>query len=212
MPTLIHPKPRIFFNVTPIHPTGMTQVDLGEMDEDLELTRTRYLSLPPTPTQPEHELKEARHQSLPPPTGDTGPVPPLPPLEEVDESAWSAEEMESPPTKDSNPTKAGAGISSETGAVQDIADEAPLRTSHGAIIPRLITGIKKEAIKTCWFMVWNERAISRPPVLHTTVQLELGDLFINQFYSAQHGAQVLQVWLLVPKGGTTGYKWRQVKG
>jgi len=61
-------------------------------------------------------------------------------------------------------------------------------------------------------MVWNEQAISRPPVLHMTVQLELGDLFINQFYSAQHGAQVLQVWLLAPKGDSTGYKWQQVRG
>lgn len=75
-----------------------------------------------------------------------------------------------------------------------------------------MTGIKKEEVKTCWFMVWNGKAISRPPVLHTTVQLELGDLFINQFHSAQYGAQVLQVWLLVPEGGSTGYKWQQVRG
>lgn len=105
MPKLIHPKPRIFFNVTPIHPTGMTLVDLGEMDEDLELTRTRYSSLPPTPTQSEHKRKEARHQSLPPLTGDTAPTLPLPSLEEADESGGSAEEMEPPLTKEGNRTK-----------------------------------------------------------------------------------------------------------
>ncbi|KAH9016977.1 hypothetical protein EDB85DRAFT_1897854 [Lactarius pseudohatsudake] len=190
MPTLIHPKPRIFFNVTPIHPTGLTQVDLGEVDEDEESTRTRYSSLPPTPTRAEHNLKEARHQSLPPLTGDTEPPTQLPSLEEVDENDCSAEEMESPFTKDGNSTKDGAGTSSETGAVQN---DARLRASHGAIIPRSITGIKKEAIKTCWFM------------------LELGDLFINQFYSARHGAQVLQVWLLVPKDGSKEYIWQQVR-
>ncbi|KAH9017422.1 hypothetical protein EDB85DRAFT_1897653 [Lactarius pseudohatsudake] len=190
MPTLIHPKPRIFFNVTPIHPTGLTQVDLGEVDEDEESTRTRYSSLPPTPTRAEHNLKEARHQSLPPLTGDTEPPTQLPSLEEVDENDCSAEEMESPFTKDGNSTKDGTGTSSETGAVQN---DARLRASHGAIIPRSITGIKKEAIKTCWFM------------------LELGDLFINQFYSARHGAQVLQVWLLVPKDGSKEYIWQQVR-
>ncbi|KAH8976922.1 hypothetical protein EDB86DRAFT_3093780 [Lactarius hatsudake] len=208
MPTLIHPKPHIFFNMTPIHPTGLTQVDLGEVDKDEESTWTRYSSLPSTPTRAEHNLKEARHQSLPPLTGDTEPPTQLPSLEEVDENDCSAEEMESPFTKDGNSTKDGTGTSSETGAVQN---DARLRASHGAIIPRSITGIKKEAIKTCWFMVWNEQAISRPPVLHLTVQLELGDLFINQFYSARHGAQVLQVWLLVPKDSSKEYIWQQVR-
>ncbi|KAH9160275.1 hypothetical protein EDB89DRAFT_2082098 [Lactarius sanguifluus] len=207
MPMLIHPKPCIFFNVMPIHPTGLTQVDLGEVDKDKESTQTHYSSLPPTPTQAEHKLKEVRHQSLPPLTGDTEPSTHLPSLEEVDENDCSAKEMESPFTKDGK-TKDGAGTSSKTGTVQN---DAWLRASHGAIIPRSITGIKKEAIKTCWFMVWNEQAISRPPVLHLTIQLELGDLFINQFYSARHGAQVLQVWLLVPKDSSTEYQWQQVR-
>lgn len=105
MPTLIHPKPLIFFNVTPIHPTGLTQVDLGEVDEDEELTRTRYSSLPPTPTQAEHKFKEARHQSLPPLARDTEPSAQLPSLEEVGENDCSTEEMVSSFTKDGNSTK-----------------------------------------------------------------------------------------------------------
>ncbi|KAH9064446.1 hypothetical protein EDB87DRAFT_1574956 [Lactarius vividus] len=195
-------------NLAHLKPSRLTQVDLGEVDEDEESTRTRYSSLPPTPTQAEHKFKEARHQSLPPLARDTEPSAQLPSLEEVGENDCSTEEMVSSFTKDGNSTKEGAGTSSETGAVQN--DER-LRASHGAIIPRSITGIKKEAIKTCWFMVWNEQAISRPPVLHSTVQLELGDLFINQFYSARHGAQVLQVWLLVPTDGSTEYRWKQVR-
>ncbi|KAH9054678.1 hypothetical protein EDB87DRAFT_1580355 [Lactarius vividus] len=190
MPMLIHPKPLIFFNVTPIHPTGLMQVDLGEVDEDKESTQMHYSSLPPTPTQAEHKFKEARHQSLPPLARDTEPSTQLPSLEEVGENDCSTEEMVSSFTKDGNSTKEGAGTSSETGTVQN---DEQLRASHGVIIPHSITGIKKEAIKTCWFMVWNEQAISRPPVLHSMVQLELGDLFINQFYSARHSAQVLQV-------------------
>jgi hypothetical protein len=58
-------------------------------------------------------------------------------------------------------------------------------------------------------MAWNERAISKPPVLHTTVPLELGDLYINQFYSTHHQARVLQVWLLVTESGND--TWKQVR-
>jgi len=60
-------------------------------------------------------------------------------------------------------------------------------------------------------MLSNESAISKPPVLRMSVQLELGDLFINQFYSEKHKTQVLQVWLLVEKIGSNGYTWRQVR-
>ena len=60
-------------------------------------------------------------------------------------------------------------------------------------------------------MLSNESAISKPPVLRMGVQLELGDLFINQFYSEKHKTQVLQVWLLVEKIGSNGYTWRQVR-
>jgi len=60
-------------------------------------------------------------------------------------------------------------------------------------------------------MLSNESAISKPPVLRMDVQLELGDLFINQFYSEKHNAQVLQVWLLVEKNGSNGFMWKQVR-
>ena len=81
------------------------------------------------------------------------------------------------------------------------------------MIPRSSAGIKKEKIKTCSFMVLNKKAIAKPPVLHMSVQLELGDLFINQFYSKEHSAQVLQVWLLVMESGKEkkNFVWKQVR-
>jgi hypothetical protein len=82
------------------------------------------------------------------------------------------------------------------------------------MIPRSSAGIKKEKIKTCWFLQWNKKAIIIPPILHTSVELELGDLFINQFYARQHRSQVLQVWLLVAHGSSENrrrYRWKQVR-
>lgn len=62
-----------------------------------------------------------------------------------------------------------------------------------------------------WFLLWNQTAISKPPVLHTDVQLELGDLFINQFHSKKHQGQVIQVWVLVNESGSNRYTWKQVR-
>jgi hypothetical protein len=81
---------------------------------------------------------------------------------------------------------------------------------QGVPLPRSSASIKKENIKTCWFSLWNKKAISKPVVLHTSVKLEPGDLFINQFYSEKHQAQVIQVWVLV-KGNGTAYTWKQVR-
>jgi len=80
---------------------------------------------------------------------------------------------------------------------------------QGVKLPRSSAGIKKEKIKTSWIMVWNKAAIDKPPVLHTDVPLELGDVFINQFYSTRHQSQVIQVWLLV-MGRSSNYTWKQV--
>lgn len=63
----MHNKPLLFFNITPVNPDGITVVDLGEMDEGLEVTR--HSSLPPiSPTHAthEHKPKGGRHGSLPP--------------------------------------------------------------------------------------------------------------------------------------------------
>lgn len=83
--------------------------------------------------------------------------------------------------------------------------------SQGEQPPRTLAGIKNEKIKTCWFTVWNKTSISKPYVLHTSVKLELGDLFINKFYSQQHETQVLQVWLLVKGSNSNNLMWRQVR-
>ena len=83
------------------------------------------------------------------------------------------------------------------------------------MIPRLSAVIKKERIKTCWFLQGSRKAITKPPILHTSAQLELGDLFINQFNARQHNAEVLQiqVWLLVVDDNSRNhsYRWKQVR-
>lgn len=83
---------------------------------------------------------------------------------------------------------------------------------QGVEIARSSGGIKKEKTKTYWFLQWNKAAISKPPTLHTSVQLELGDIFINQFYVRQRETQV-QVWLLVAEGSSENhsYRWKQVQ-
>ena len=45
---MVHRELLLYFNVAPYNPNGITQVDLGEMDEGLEVTRTRHSSLPPS--------------------------------------------------------------------------------------------------------------------------------------------------------------------
>jgi hypothetical protein len=84
---------------------------------------------------------------------------------------------------------------------------------QGVVVPRSSAGIKKEKIRTWWFLQSFRKAITMPPILHTSVQLELGDLFINQFHSREHGALVLQVWLLVADGSSRNhsYRWKQVR-
>jgi len=82
IPTTTHPKPQIFFNITPINPTGMTIVDLGRMEEspDPDLGHSavaqvahqnseaaRYMSSPPETRLQRHEhIRGGRHNSLPP--------------------------------------------------------------------------------------------------------------------------------------------------
>ncbi|KAI9437940.1 hypothetical protein BJY52DRAFT_1229915 [Lactarius psammicola] len=95
----------------------------------------------------------------------------------------------------SSPGSKSNGASSQVMPTNN--SEVSLHSSHRVMIPWLSACIKKEKIKTCWFMLWSKRAITKPPVSHMSVQLELGDLFINQFHSMEHGAHVLQVWLLV---------------
>ncbi|KAI0285544.1 hypothetical protein BC826DRAFT_972996 [Russula brevipes] len=117
---------------------------------------------------------------------------------EVGDNARIVGEGESPPEMDSENSQPQDQDPTEVSSL--------LHAAHGAMIPRSSTGIKKEKTKTCWFMVWSERAISKPPVLHTSIPLELGDLYINQFYSTHHHAQVLQVWLLVTDSGKDTWK------
>ena len=86
IPTVTHPKPLTFFNITPINPTGLTIVDLGRMDEDSapnlddsavaqatvarqNSEAARHTSLPPETRLQRHEhIRGGRHNSLPPKT------------------------------------------------------------------------------------------------------------------------------------------------
>ncbi|KAH9024440.1 hypothetical protein EDB83DRAFT_2527147 [Lactarius deliciosus] len=199
-PRMILSKPRQFFNITPISQTGMTVVDLGDIDEGSEAPRSS--SLPPTSVKLFEDLsRETRHSSLP---RTTGPIRPLS-RSTFEESEENAEELETGSHDSASDGTSSQGMPANNG-------EASLRSSHGAMIPRSMACIKKEKIKTCWFMLWNKKAITKPPVLHTNVQLELGDLFINQFHSKEHGAHVLQVWLLVAEGvSKKNLIWKQVR-
>jgi hypothetical protein len=78
--------PLVFSNITPVNPNGITVVDLGEMDEGLEVAR--HSSLPPiSPTRAkhEHEPKGCRHASLPPNLTKVRFSPPADGLDEVSE-------------------------------------------------------------------------------------------------------------------------------
>ena len=60
----MHRKPRVYFNITPINPNGITVVDLGELPEDEGLEVTRGPSPKPSKTMPSnpaeglHEVSE----------------------------------------------------------------------------------------------------------------------------------------------------------
>ena len=56
----------------------------------------------------------------------------------------------------------------------------------------------------------NEGAVKKPPVLHTTVDLQLGDLFINKYHSTSYNDDVLQVWLLKTTSECESLQWIQV--
>lgn len=54
----MHRKPRVYFNITPINPNGITVVDLGELPEDEGLEVTRGPSPEPMPSNPAEGLDE----------------------------------------------------------------------------------------------------------------------------------------------------------
>ena len=47
-------------------------------------------------------------------------------------------------------------------------------------------------------------------MLHTTADLEAGDLFINKYFSASFQQEVLQVWWLDSATDGEGFQWFQV--
>ncbi|KAH9997445.1 hypothetical protein BJV74DRAFT_794939 [Russula compacta] len=173
-----------FINITPLTSMGVTVVDLGEMNEGLDTTCSS--SLPPKSAMLcKCNPREGRHKSL------------TQANEDVDEN-----------------TRWGEEIGSDLGNARDSTsfqreaeDETPLHTSQ--VSETKSARIKKEKIKTHWFWLWSKWAITKPPVLHISVQLELGDLSINQFYSEWHNAQVIQIWLLIIENSSKNHLWKQ---
>ncbi|KAF8261410.1 hypothetical protein EI94DRAFT_1810325 [Lactarius quietus] len=199
-PQMILSRLRQFFNIIPINQMGITVVDLGDMDEGIEAPRSS--SLPPTSVKLFKDvLRVSRHKSLPHTIEGIWPNSPS-------SSEESGENPGDIGDTGSSPGNASDGASSQGILAKDSEDS--LRSSQGEMIPQSLAGIKKEKIKTCWFMVCNKKAIAKLPILHTSVQLELGDIFINQIYSKEHSAQVLQVWLLVMESRKKR-KWKQVQ-
>ena len=70
-------------------------------------------------------------------------------------------------------------------------------------------GIKRKGIATRWYSIDNTSAIKQPPILHSSTALEVGDIFLNKYFSASCEGDVLQVWLLLA-GKEDGYCWTQV--
>jgi hypothetical protein len=71
-------------------------------------------------------------------------------------------------------------------------------------------GIKHMDIATRWYIVYNSVAIKQPPILHSSTQLKVGDIFLNKYFSASHESDVLQVWLLLASN-EQGHYWSQVR-
>jgi hypothetical protein len=70
--------------------------------------------------------------------------------------------------------------------------------------------IKRTGVSTRWYITLNQGAIEGPPMLHTTTRAEVGDLFINKYFSTSNKKDVLQVWLLLPAAEGEGFQWNQV--
>ncbi|KAH9021470.1 hypothetical protein EDB85DRAFT_2000688 [Lactarius pseudohatsudake] len=209
-------KVHLFSMTTPIRPEVTTYIDLGD-------TKRSQPSF--TPTKAEQPAKD---KSSMPPTWDSQRAP------IVDLRNFTVKREEDVPghekiTKITE--KNETNIKEETGhGVQNRAtDMAATGTSlldqpvascsastgsrtvvsdKGLKVVRHITSIKRTGVSTRWYIVLNSGAIQEPPLLHSTIDLELGDLFLNKYLSASHGKDVLQVWLLL--SGEGGYYWSQV--
>lgn len=79
------------------------------------------------------------------------------------------------------------------------------------MLPLQSVAIKRTRISTRWYTILSLNAIQKPPMLHTTIDLEVGDLFINKYVSTSYKKDVLQVWLLLPAIEGEGLQWNQVR-
>ena len=104
---MIHPKPAIFFKITPVNPAGMTIVDLGETDDVSPApVARRHSSLPPG-TDVSRDYREGRHRSLPPKAVTL--ISPSASFEDSETDGESeissARELDSSPGKEDNTTR-----------------------------------------------------------------------------------------------------------
>ena len=191
-----------FVNITPINPNVLMIVDLGEL-HDPECTNegaeVHSSFLPPTSVNAvrcSHGMEEGVEENAQG-IGETG----------LDGSAGDTSSSQGEPNN-SEELLCSSRVSKAKEHQRTVSD----MMIQGVEIARSLGGIKKEKIKTYWFLQWNKAAIGKPPVLYTSVQLELRDIFINQFYVRQRETQV-QVWLLVAEGSSENhsYGWKQVR-
>ncbi|KAI0055572.1 hypothetical protein BV25DRAFT_1921717 [Artomyces pyxidatus] len=84
---------------------------------------------------------------------------------------------------------------------QELQDEvgiarAPVQSQTGMILTRHRSLIRNTGAYTTWFSYPSSRNTERPPVLHASVDLEIGDLFIQNYPSQTQRREVMQLWVL----------------
>ncbi|KAI9456350.1 hypothetical protein BJY52DRAFT_560465 [Lactarius psammicola] len=189
----MHPqKLRTFSNVTPIQPGMITMVDLGDT--------SRTLGPFVVSTHPHQHLDEDQARLLFTPNSMPAPMIDLRKITQLHgEGVYLA---------------SAAGVSTFTGPNHNPGAQSlpvDIKGDEGIKLPRQSVAIKRTGISTRWYITMNPGAIERPPILHTTTDLEMGDLFINKYISKSYNKDVLQVWLLCTAAKGEGLQWSQVR-
>ncbi|KAN0133836.1 hypothetical protein V8E53_008331 [Lactarius tabidus] len=228
--TLMQPKKiHIFSIITPIQPDIVTYVDLGDtghpqpqFPSPAEQPGGVDVPMPPARDSQGTPLVDLRSLTNKRASEEPADVPghdeKIPEVTEKQEASSGDPELGGHDAQNQRVDIAAASTVDQPVATSQ-SESNPLRTvvsDEGMKLFRHTSAIKRTGSVTTrwytrWYIVLNPRAIEEPPILHSTSGLELGDLFLNQYQSASHGRDVLQVWLL--KLADEGrYHWHQVSG
>ncbi|KAI0058226.1 hypothetical protein BV25DRAFT_1919439 [Artomyces pyxidatus] len=88
---------------------------------------------------------------------------------------------------------------------QDSASNA-VKGPLGLALPRKQNLIKNTGAYTSWYTHTGDRAIARPPMLHESLVVEIGDIFIYKYASKTFKMEVQQIWVLL-KGDDREFRW-----